>query len=191
VFLSVHHGLHRHLRAYLLGLLEARLGDATKAARYAAELDNLPVPPDAGSLPRDLAQGIRAETAAQRGRPADVIQAFAGVRREAWYEMSSASPYFAQPRERFVQAEALVAMGRDADATVLYQSLSGEGSSFELPYLAPAQLRLGEIAERQGRAEEAAQHYAKALELWRNADPTLQPLVKEARTRLAKARGEK
>ena len=191
VFLSVHHGLHRHLRAYLLGLLEARLGDAAKAARYAAELDNLPVPPDAGSLPRDLAQGIRAEIAAQRGRPADVIQAFAGVRREAWYEMSSASPYFAQPRERFVQAEALVAMGRDADATVLYQSLSGEGSSFELPYLAPAQLRLGEIAERQGRAEEAAQHYAKALELWRNADPTLQPLVKEARTRLAKARGEK
>src|SRR5262249_19950648 len=124
-------------------------------------------------------------------RPAEVIEAFAGVRREAWYEMSSASPYFAQPRERFLQAEALVAQGRDADAAVLYQSLSGEGSSFELPYLAPAQLRLGAIAERQRCTEEVAQHYAKVLDVWRAADPTLQPLVKEARTRLAKARGEK
>jgi tetratricopeptide (TPR) repeat protein len=191
VFLSVHHGLHRHLRAYLLGLLEARLGDPTRAARYATELENLPAPVDAGSLPRDLAQGVRGEIAAQRDRPSDVTEAFAGVRREQWYELSSASPYFAQPRERFIQAEALVADGRDADAAVLYRSLNGEGSTFELPYLAPAQLRLGEIADRQSRPDEAAQHYAKVLELWKDADPTLQPLVREARARLAKARGEK
>jgi tetratricopeptide (TPR) repeat protein len=191
VFLSVHHGLHRHLRAYLLGVLDARLGNGARAARYAAELENLQAPLDAGTISRDLAQGVRGEIAAQRERPAEVTEAFAGVRRESWYELASASPYFAQPRERFIQAEALVAQGRDAEATVLYRSLSGEGSSFELPYLAPAQLRLGEIADRQGRADEAAQHYAKVIELWRDADPALQPMVKEARARLAKARGEK
>ncbi len=191
VFLSSHHGLHRHFRAYLLGLLSARLGDAARAARHAAELEALPTPTEAGSLAGDLARGVRAELAAQRGRPAEVTAAFAGARREAWYEMASASPFFAQSRERFLQAEALAAQGRDSEAAVLYRSLSGQGSLFELAYLAPAQLRLGEIAERQGRADEAAQHYSRVLEVWRDADPPLQPLVREARARLAKVRGEK
>jgi tetratricopeptide (TPR) repeat protein len=191
VVLSVHHGLHGHLRTYLLGLLQARQGDATRAAQYAKELETLPVPGNIGSLMPDLARGIRAETAARRGRPADVTAAFAGVRRETWYELATTSPFFAQARERFVQAEALVAQGRDAEAAPLYRSLSGQASMFELPYLAPAQLRLGEIAERQGRADEAADRYTRVLELWRDADPALQPLVREARARLAKLRGEK
>jgi tetratricopeptide (TPR) repeat protein len=190
VFMSVHNGLHRHLRTYLLGLLDARLGNAARAAQYARELGAMPAPADAGSLTRDLAAGIRAESAARRGRPAEVITAFEGVRRESWYEMATASPFFAQPRERFVEAEALEAAGRDAEAVPLYRSLGGQGSLFELPYMAPAQLRLGEIAERQGRTDEAAEHYSRVIELWRDADAPLQPLVREARARLARVRGE-
>jgi len=191
VLAGLHPGLHRHLRAYLLGLLEARLGNAPRAVRYAAELDALPAPVDAGSLPRDLAQGIRAEIAAHQNRPAGVTAAFAGVRRESWYELATNSPFFAQPRERFIQAEALAAQGRDGEAASLYRSLSGQGSLTELSYLAPAQLRLGEIAERQGRADDAAEHYSRVLEAWRDADPPLQPLVREARARLAKVRSER
>ena len=191
VVLSVHHGLHGHLRTYLLGLLEARQGNATRAAQYAKDLEALPAPANVGSLMPDLARGIRAETAARRGRPADVTAAFSGVRRETWYELATTSPFFAQARERFVQAEALVAQGRDAEAAPLYRSLSGQASMLELPYLAPAQLRLGEIAERQGRADEAADHYARVLDLWRDADPALQPLVREARARLGKVKGER
>ncbi len=190
VFMSVHNGLHRHLHTYLLGLLDARLGNAARAAQYARELEAMPTPADAGSLTRDLAAGIRAESAARRGRPAEVITAFEGVRRESWYEMATASPFFAQPRERFVQAEALEAAGRDAEAVPLYRSLGGQSSLFELPYMAPAELRLGEIAERQGRTDEAAEHYSRVIELWRDADAPLQPLVREARARLAKVRGE-
>jgi eukaryotic-like serine/threonine-protein kinase len=191
VVLSAHHGLHGDLRTYLLGLLDARLGNATRATKLARELETLPAPANVGSLMPDLARGIRAETASRRGRPAEVTAGFAGVRRETYYELATTSPFFAQARERFVQAEALVAQGRDAEATALYRSLGGQGSMFELPYLAPAQLRLGEIAERQGRADEAADHYARVLELWRDADPPLQPLVREARARLAKVRSEK
>ena len=191
VVLSAHHGIHGHLRTYLLGLLTARLGDAPRAAQLAKELEAMPAPSGVGSLIGDLARGIRAESAAHRGRPADVTAAFEGVRREAWYELATTSPFFAQARERFIQAEALVAQGRDADATPLYQSLSGQATMFELPYLAPAQLRLGEIAEREGRADAAADHYSRVMDLWRNADQSLQPLVREARTRLAKIKGEK
>jgi tetratricopeptide (TPR) repeat protein len=191
VLAGLHPGLHRHLRAYLLGLLEARLGNGARAGRYAAELEALPAPADAGSLPADLAKGIQAEVAARRNRPAGVVAAFSGARRESWYELATNSPFFAQSRERFIQAEALAAQGRDSEAATLYRSLSGQGSTSELSYLAPAQLRLGEIAERQGRADSAAEHYSRVLEMWRNADPPLQPLVREARARLAKVRGEK
>jgi predicted TPR repeat methyltransferase len=62
---------------------------------------------------------------------------------------------------------------------------------FELPYLAPAQLRLGEIAERQGRTDAAVEHYSRVIELWHNADAPLQPFVREARARLAKLKGER
>ncbi len=191
VVLSAHHGLHGHLRTYLLGLLDARLGRAASAAQYARELEALPVSSDVGSFTRDLAKGIRAESASRRGRPAEVTAAFEGVRRETWYELATTSPFFAQARERFIQAEALVAQGRDSEAQPLYRSLSGQATMFELPYLAPSQLRLGEIAERQGRTDEAAEHYSRVIELWHNADAPLQPLVREARGRLAKVRGEK
>jgi tetratricopeptide (TPR) repeat protein len=191
VFLSVHHGLHGHLRTYLLGLLYARLGDAARAAQYTRDLEARPESTEVGSLTQDLARGIRAESASRRGRPAEVTAAFEGARRESWYELATASPFFAQARERFVQAEALEAQGRDAEAALLYRSLGGQGSLFELPYLAPAQLRLGEIAEREGRTDEAAEHYSRVIELWHNADAPLQPLVREARGRLAKVRGEK
>ncbi|MGE5232148.1 MAG: hypothetical protein ACM3NS_10425, partial [Deltaproteobacteria bacterium] len=191
VFMSVHNGLHGQLRVYLLGLLDARLGDAAGAAQQAKALEAMPVPPEAGSLTHDLAAGVRAEAAARRGRPADVLSAFDGVRRESWYEMATASPFFAQPRERFIEAEALEAEGRDAEAAPLYRSLSGQGSLFELPYVAPAHLRLGEIAERRGQPDEAAEHYSRVIKLWRDADAPLQPLVREARARLAKVRGER
>lgn len=191
VVLSAHHGLHRHLRTYLLGLLDARLGKAASAGQYAHELEALPVPTDVGSIPQDLAKGIRAELAARRGRPSDVTAAFDGVRRQTYYELATTSPFFAQARERFIQAEALVAQGRDSAAQPLYRSLSGQATMFELPYLAPSQLRLGEIAERQGHADEAAEHYSRVVELWHNADAPLQPLVREARGRLAKLKGER
>lgn len=43
---------------------------------------------------------------------------------------------------------------------------------------------LGTISERQGRGAEAADHYAKFLELWKRADPG-RPEVEEAQRRLA------
>ncbi|HET7598673.1 MAG TPA: hypothetical protein VFK09_00175, partial [Gemmatimonadales bacterium] len=191
VFLSVHRGLHRQIRAYLLGLLSARLGDAGAAARYASALDTMSGPgAEAGSLPRDLAAGIRAESAMRAGRPAEALALLAASRRERWYELATASPFFAQSRERFVQAEALAALGRDPEAAELYRSFTGEGSPFDLTYSAPAALRLGAIAERAGRREEAADHYARVLEAWADADGELQPILREARKGLERVKRE-
>jgi hypothetical protein len=41
-----------------------------------------------------------------------------------------------------------------------------------------------------GEREKAADHYSRFIELWKNCDPDLRPLVEEARTRLAAVVGE-
>ena len=50
--------------------------------------------------------------------------------------------------------------------------------------LAGAHKRLGELYEAKGQREKAASHYAKFVDLWKGADPELQPHVREARERL-------
>ncbi|MBP1765886.1 MAG: MalT-like region, partial [Candidatus Aminicenantes bacterium] len=44
--------------------------------------------------------------------------------------------------------------------------------------------QIGKISEQQGKKAEAAEHYRKFLELWKNADPG-RPEVDDARRRLA------
>jgi tetratricopeptide (TPR) repeat protein len=51
-------------------------------------------------------------------------------------------------------------------------------------FLAGTHKRLGELWEAKGDARKAARHYAKFVELWKNADPELQPRVREVRQRL-------
>jgi tetratricopeptide (TPR) repeat protein len=51
---------------------------------------------------------------------------------------------------------------------------------------APSYKRLGELHEARGDRKEAADYYGKLLELWKNADPELQPAVREIRQRLAR-----
>ena len=52
--------------------------------------------------------------------------------------------------------------------------------------LAGAHKRLGELYEAKGDASKAIPHYERFIELWKNADPELQPLVADAKKRLAR-----
>jgi pentatricopeptide repeat protein len=54
--------------------------------------------------------------------------------------------------------------------------------------MAPAHKRLGELYEARGDAKRAAEHYATFVELWKRADPDLQPKVTQVRMRLAALR---
>jgi hypothetical protein len=49
----------------------------------------------------------------------------------------------------------------------------------------PAHKRLGELYEAKGDAKRAAAQYAAFVELWKSADPDLQPKVAEVQARLA------
>jgi eukaryotic-like serine/threonine-protein kinase len=54
--------------------------------------------------------------------------------------------------------------------------------------MGPAHKRLGELYEAKGDAKRAVQHYATFVELWKRADPELQPKVADARARLERLR---
>ena len=53
-------------------------------------------------------------------------------------------------------------------------------------YLAAVYKRLGELYEARGNRPKTASNYAKFVGLWKDADPELQPKVREARARLVR-----
>jgi tetratricopeptide (TPR) repeat protein len=68
------------------------------------------------------------------------------------------------------------------------------GSAFKMidnPWAkAPSLKRLGELYEARGDKAKAIDNYSQFVELWRDADPVLQPAVREVKERLAKLAGE-
>jgi tRNA A-37 threonylcarbamoyl transferase component Bud32/tetratricopeptide (TPR) repeat protein len=57
---------------------------------------------------------------------------------------------------------------------------------FDAFSLAAVRKRLGELYEAKGDTQRAATNYLAFIELWKNADPELQPKVQDARKRLAR-----
>ncbi|HUQ79839.1 MAG TPA: protein kinase, partial [Gemmatimonadaceae bacterium] len=65
-----------------------------------------------------------------------------------------------------------------------YAEMSGTGRLFTDKYwLAPVLFRLGELYENAGDVRRATEYYGRFVDLWKNADPELQPRVAEARGR--------
>jgi tetratricopeptide (TPR) repeat protein len=50
--------------------------------------------------------------------------------------------------------------------------------------IGPSYRRLGELHERRGDREKAIDYYTRFVELWKDADPELQPQVRDVRSRL-------
>ena len=57
-------------------------------------------------------------------------------------------------------------------------------------HFAPTLRRLGELYEERGNREKAAHYYGRFVELWKDADPDLQPQVVDVKRRLARLSGE-
>jgi serine/threonine-protein kinase len=187
VFFNAHDGVHPIVKAYLLGVVSARLGDITAAERYAAELARQPGPPTAVALPHDLALEVRAEIALAQGSPAAALGLLRQRSGESWYEYHFASPFFSGARARFLQAglEAAHAKGEGdlRRAESLFSSFEGY-AAFDLIYAAPARLHRAALHERLGDRRAAAADYGRALKLWDGADAEFRPLVDSARAGL-------
>lgn len=80
--------------------------------------------------------------------------------------------------------------GRVDSAIAAFEMVAGtptlDGAIFVDGYaLAPSLKRLGELYETRGDRRRAADYYHRFIDLWKNADPELQPAVREVRGRLA------
>ena len=83
--------------------------------------------------------------------------------------------------------------GNADSAITIYERYLSAKYSTRLPntdasYQAGTFKRLGELYDARGDREKAAHYYAKFIDLWKNADPDLQPKVQQVKLRLARLR---
>jgi tetratricopeptide (TPR) repeat protein len=162
-----------------------RLGDYDAALRRAAEVEQLPAPPNSGSLGPDLAHAIRAHVLEAQGRLDDALRALDAAPREVPFQRRN-EWLFSQPQERFLRAEILNRLGRTADALHWYQSIHYLPESV---LAGLSHLRQAEMHERLGHRAQAAEQYRRVIALWRDCDEELRPLVASAERAVGRLEG--
>ena len=94
----------------------------------------------------------------------------------------------------FEVAQAFAKLGQPDSALANYERYVSSGDLFRMrvdaDHLASAYQRLGELYEAKGDRAKARDYYAKLLELWKTADPELQPIVKDTKERVARLSAE-
>jgi eukaryotic-like serine/threonine-protein kinase len=90
-------------------------------------------------------------------------------------------------------ARAYDAAGNHDSAIAMYERYEGvmfRANQLDLYFRPLVYKRLGELYEDAGDPARAAANYRQFIALWKDADPDLQPVVADARRRLAKLSGE-
>jgi eukaryotic-like serine/threonine-protein kinase len=93
--------------------------------------------------------------------------------------------------DRLTLAELLVARGRYREAWPIVQGEHPSAAFAPFPTEVLWVLQRGRVAERIGERDRAIRSYSWAAGMWRNADPELQPYVKEAREALSRLTAER
>lgn len=184
-FFSADDELHPLIRVYLLGRLNARLGEVERARARERELLEIDVREATGTLPQDLARGIGAEIALEAGDSTAALEEIEKVRTDVVYNYTIASFAYAEVHERFLRPELLLAADRSREAAEWYENHVTTAIP-EIPYLALVHRGLGRSYERLGDRTSAVTHYMRFVELWSECDPGLRPLVDQTRERIEK-----
>ena len=164
----------------------ARAGNAAKAramlARYRTEMTDTSIRREQEpELHRTLAEIALAE-----GKPRDAMDEFR--RGDVTYDGAPADECGACLALDL--ARAYDAAGKPDSAAVLFEKYLATPYWLKAePDVDPVRLpaireRLGQLYESLGNTEKAAEEYRAFIELWKNADPELQPRVADARQRL-------
>jgi len=176
------------VRLYALGLLAVRLGESEAATRAASQLDALASSGDAAGPARSLAATVRADLALTARRPADALTALADVRGAVPLSLSGVTP-FSEDYARFLRGEALLALGKDAEARRWLEN--GFGSTPDaMTFRVPVLFRLGDLYERAGERQKAIDAYSRVVRLWSACEAPLRPAVEDARARLGRLTAE-
>jgi tetratricopeptide (TPR) repeat protein len=182
-----HEGFHPALRLYLLGGVQARLGEYAAALTYADRLSG----PDGESadavIRNTLARDLRAFVAFTEGRPADGLleleaPGLRGAEARPW-ERAYSSPFFSESLGRFEGGQASAQMGDNQAAHTAFASI-WMSNSFDLAYMAPSHFARAELSDQDGDPVQALRHYRRFVELWQDADAEFAERVAFARERI-------
>ncbi len=91
-------------------------------------------------------------------------------------------------------AKALDAAGRVDSAMILMEDFVNRPSSeiwYDAAHLGHGYRRLGEYYEAKGEIEKAVDYYGRFVDLWKDADPQLQPQVQQVKNTLVRLAGER
>jgi len=171
-----------HLKLYVEGLLDARLGNFDAALRAANELERLGGWRPARTLGARLAAELRARVMRARGNPAGALalieRADAGPGHPA-FRWASYSPLLDLSSWRWLRAELTAEVGRELEALGWYQAFleSEDNTAFFIP---AAHLRVAELQHRLGNDEEAGRHARRLIEMWSAPDSAWRPLLAKA-----------
>ena len=154
----------------------ARAGNVAQARRLLASAEPL--------LPRDTTWRlwISGEIALAEGRPADAVRAFRRLVGAEMFCVICGSGALARSYDALGQRDSVVAIYERMLASHDPENRWGE-DVFER---ARALKRLGELYEERGNVAQAVRRYRDFVELWKDADPTLQPVVQDVRERIAR-----
>jgi tetratricopeptide (TPR) repeat protein len=179
VHFSIHDGLYPAIRRYLMGVTHVQLGNHSDAIAIADDLEQAGGDGAESVLARSYARSLRAAVAEAQGDQVAALRALGDQPIPVNYELALFSPLASMVADRFRRATLLDALGRSDEAVQAYRSFE-EFSFFSRVFAAPAALRAGRLAERDGRRSDALRHYQRFLFFWSDADPEFRPLVDEA-----------
>jgi len=147
-------------------------------AEYAAAV------PEAVRRAQPFRHGAAAAIAFAEGRFQDAIKGY-----RAWYDEDSCAVcglfLLARAYEQAGERDSALAVYERAVTTPGYLRAFEESAT-----LGPTYRRLGELYEERGQLDKARDYYGRFVDLWKDADPELQPLVRDVKQRLAQLSAE-
>jgi DNA-binding SARP family transcriptional activator/TolB-like protein len=177
LWFTAHARILEPARKYFLGLVHLRFGEWDAAEGLAAELERHEGDFAEVAYSRDAACGIRARLALHRDRdPGAALGWLERCRLAAPMYCYIPSPLFGRLHERYLRAELLALLGREAEAETWLAAL-GEDSPHGFIYLAASHLRRAGLHRARGELHEARVHHDRFGELWQGGDPEPRPVL--------------
>ena len=162
----------------LLAWFQAEAEQSERAKQLLAEYDA--TVPEAFRRRQPFRHGAAAALALAEGRVEDAITGY-----RAWYAEGNCAVCglfeLGRAYERASQRDSALAVYERAVTTPGLMRLFEEA-----PTLGPTYRRLGELYEERGQLYKARDYYGRFMDLWKNADPELQPVVRDVKQRLAR-----
>jgi len=175
-------GNHGLIRLYLLGLLSCQLGDHAAALEYADQLHRQEPTEITGTSAVDLALGIRARVARNEGRTQEALGIMESAPRQVTFGKHAKSDFLEQSQERYFRGELLASLGQHDQALRWFESTRNFAS---LLFNTIRYYKMAQCHDALGHRAEAIENYRQFIRVWADCDPEQQPLVEDARTRLA------